>query len=76
MEIKEADRPKRMSVKLPADSARMLEELAQTQDVTQTEILRKAIAREYYFAKELGMGSGSKLIVKTATEETKEVIFL
>ena len=64
---------KRMSVTLSSDAAQLLEWLAATQGITQTEALRKAIATEAYLYKEIKQGS--KVLILTSDKEVREVIF-
>lgn len=64
---------KRMSVSLSGDAARLLEELATQQGVTQVDALRKAIATEAYFQKEIR--EGAKVLLQKADKEIREVIF-
>ncbi len=65
--------PKRMSVTLPSDTAKWLELLAESQGITQTEALRKAIATEAYIQREIA--EGSKILVQKADKEIREVVF-
>jgi hypothetical protein len=64
---------KRISVSLSADAAQMLEYLAKTQGITQNEALRKAIATEAYFHKEIR--AGSKVLLQKSDKEIREVVF-
>lgn len=64
---------KRMSISLSSDIAQMLEWLAETQNLTQNEALRKAIATEAYIQKEIR--EGSKILLQKADNEIREVIF-
>lgn len=64
---------KRISVSLSADTAQMLEYLAKTQGITQNEALRKAIATEGYFQKEIR--AGSKVLLQKSDKEIREVVF-
>lgn len=64
---------KRISVSLSADAAQMLEYLAKTQGITQNEALRKAIATEAYFQKEIR--AGSKVLLQKSNKEIREVVF-
>jgi hypothetical protein len=65
--------PKRMSITLSSDAAKWLELLAESQGITQTEALRKAIATEAYIQKEIA--EGSKILVQKADKEIREVVF-
>jgi len=67
------NKSKRMSVSLSDDAARLLESLATTQGITQTEALRKAIATEAYIQKELA--SGSKILLLKSDKDIREVVF-
>jgi hypothetical protein len=64
---------KRISVSLSTDAAQMLEYLAKTQGITQNEALRKAIATEAYFQKEIR--AGSKILLQKSDKEIREVVF-
>jgi hypothetical protein len=64
---------KRMSVSLSGDTARMLETLAETQGITQNEVLRKAIATEAYLQQEIMQGS--KVLLQRSDKEICEVVF-
>ena len=63
----------RTKVELSEDAAEILECLAATQKITQSEALRKAIATEAYLSKEIGQGS--KLLLLTSDKEVREVLF-
>lgn len=65
--------PKRMSITLSSDAAKWLELLAESQGITQTEALRKAIATEAYIQKEIA--EGSKILIQKADKEIREVVF-
>ncbi|NEP90919.1 MAG: hypothetical protein F6K18_31190 [Okeania sp. SIO2C2] len=71
----QASRPptKRMSVTLPTDVAEMLEFLATNQGITQNEAIRKAIATEAYFQKEIKQGS--TVLIMNSDKSVKEVVF-
>jgi len=72
----QASRPptsKRMSVTLPIDVAEMLEFLATSQGISQNEALRKAIATEAYFQKEIKQGS--TVLIMNSDKSMKEVVF-
>ncbi|NET24422.1 CopG family transcriptional regulator [Okeania sp. SIO1I7] len=64
---------KRMSVSLPGEVAEMLEYLATSQGITQNEAVRKAIATENYFRKEIIEG-GTILIMNADKKSVKEVV--
>jgi hypothetical protein len=68
-----AQKPKRMSVSLAGDAARMLEDLAAAQGITQSEALRKAIATESYIREELS--NGSTVLIQKPSLELREVVF-
>ena len=65
--------PKRLSISLSGDAAKMLEWLAENQGVTQNEALRKAIATETYFRQELE--AGTKVLLEKANKDIREVVF-
>lgn len=71
----ESNQPKikRMSVILSSDAAQLLEWLAATQGITQTEALRKAIATEAYLHKEIKQGS--KVLILNSDKEVREIVF-
>ncbi|MGD1703308.1 CopG family transcriptional regulator [Dapis sp. BLCC M229] len=71
----QASRPstKRMSVTLPTDVAEMLEFLARNQGISQNEAIRKAIATEAYFQKEIKQGS--TVLIMNSDKSVKEVVF-
>ncbi len=71
----QASRPptKRMSVTLPTDVAEMLEFLATNQGISQNEAIRKAIATEAYFQKEIKQGS--TVLIMNSDKSVKEVVF-
>ena len=64
---------KRMSITLPAEVAEMLEFLATSQSITQNEALRKTIATENYFRREIMQGA-TILITNSDKESVKEVV--
>lgn len=64
---------KRMSITLPVEIAEMLEFLAASQSITQNEALRKAIATENYFRREIIQGA-TILITNSDKESVKEVV--
>ena len=64
---------KRMSVTLTREARKMLEFLADSQGISQNEALRKAIATEAYFQKQIKQGS--TVLVVGSDESVKEVVF-
>lgn len=64
---------KRMSVSFSSEDKEMLDFLARSQGITQTQALRKAIATEAYFLKE--REEGGKILVMNADKTMKEVVF-
>lgn len=66
-------KPTRMSVSLPSDAAQMLETLATNQGISKNEALRKAIATEAYFQREISQGS--TILVQKANNELREIVF-
>ena len=75
--LTQASRPptsnKRMSITLPTEVAEMLEFLATSQGISQNEALRKAIATEAYFHKEIKQGS--TVLIMNSDKSMKEVVF-
>lgn len=65
--------PKRISVSLPPDTAALLEQLAQIQDITMVEAIRKAINTEAYLQGEIR--EGCKVQIVAADGTTKEIVF-
>ena len=63
---------KRMTIQLPQDTSEFLEWLANEQNISQVEAIRKAIATEYYLQKEIKQGA--KVLVQTQ-ETVKEIVF-
>ncbi len=70
--VSKVETKKRMTIQLPKDTAEFLEWLAQEQDISQVEAIRKAIATEYYFQKEIKQGA--KVLVQNQ-DQIKEIIF-
>jgi hypothetical protein len=66
-------RNKRMTISLADDASQMLEYLADSQNVTQNEALRRAIATEVYIKRELA--DGSKILTQRPDGEIREVVF-
>ncbi|MGB3509412.1 MAG: hypothetical protein WBA93_09240 [Microcoleaceae cyanobacterium] len=64
---------KRMSVTLTREAREMLEFLADSQGISQNEALRKAIATEAYFQKQIKQGS--TVLVMDSNKSMKEVVF-
>jgi hypothetical protein len=64
---------KRLTVVLTDEAERMLTYLAQTQGITKSEALRKAIATEAYFLEE--RMRGSRVVIQKNNDEIREVIF-
>ena len=71
--VSEANKPTRMSVSLPPDAAEMLDVLATSQGISKNEALRKAIATEAYFQKEIS--EGSTILVQKTNNELREIVF-
>jgi Ribbon-helix-helix protein, copG family len=65
--------PKRMSVSLSGDAAKLLAQLAESQGITQNEALRKAIATEAYLRQE--MEQGAKVLLQKSSKDIREVVF-
>lgn len=70
-----APRPpnKRMTVTFSGDILAALDFLAETQGISQNEVLRKAIATEAYLFKE--RQQGSKVLLQKPDGEIREVVF-
>lgn len=66
---------KRMTITLSGDIAEILEDLAETQGITQNETLCRAIATEAYFFKEREQGA-KVLLRRPEQKELVEVEFL
>lgn len=70
----EADTPKRMTVHLPAETARMLEILSKLQSISLNEAIRRAISTESFIQNEI-RNNRSKFLVETQDGKMKELIF-
>ena len=64
---------KRMTVTLPAETAKMLEILSKLQGITLNEAIRRAISTESFIQNEVQ--NKSKVLLETADGNTKELIF-
>jgi hypothetical protein len=64
---------KRMTISLSEDTANMLKHLADSQAITQNEVIRRALASEFYLKKE--QESGSTILVQKSNKEIREVVF-
>lgn len=64
---------KRLSVSLSEYFADLLQFLAESQGVSQTEAIRKAIAMEAFFLRETQQGS--KILLQRPDNEIREVLF-
>ncbi|MBW4460470.1 MAG: hypothetical protein KME47_09555 [Nodosilinea sp. WJT8-NPBG4] len=64
--------PKRMSINLTGDAAEYLEDLAESQGITQTEALRRAIATESYIQKSIK--EGYRVLLQNK-DEIREIVF-
>ena len=65
---------KRMTVNLPAETARMLEILSKLQSISLNEAIRRAISTESFIQNEI-RNNKSRLYLETSEGETKELIF-
>lgn len=65
--------PKRISVSLAGDAARLLTHLAESQDLSENAVIRKALATEYYIYEELAQGS--KILIQKPDKSIREVVF-
>jgi hypothetical protein len=63
----------RISIGLSGETVELLKFLAQSQDISQNEALRRAIATDVYFLKE--RLEGSKILLQKPDKELREVIF-
>lgn len=64
---------KRITFTIPEDEAKLLEELAEKQSVTQTEALRRAIATESYFFN--ARQEGVKVLTLLPEGDVREIVF-
>ena len=64
---------KRMTINLPADTARMLELLSDLQGISQIEAIRRAISTEAYIQREVK--NGSKILVQPPDNQIRELVF-
>ena len=64
---------KRMSITLTGDAVQHLEFLSQTQNITQNEALKKAIATEVYIRQ--SVVQGTKVLLQKPDGEIREVVF-
>lgn len=65
--------PKRMTVVLPAETARMLEILSELQSISMNEAIRRAISTEAFIQHEVR--NNSKVLLETKDGKIKELIF-
>jgi hypothetical protein len=70
---KSAQSNKRMSIGLSGETVELLEFLADSQGISQTEAIRRAIATDVYFIKE--RLEGSKVLLQKPDKEIREVLF-
>ena len=66
-------RPKRLSLSLSADAAGLLEQLAETQGISQNEVIRRSLMTEAYIQQEIQQGS--RILIQKADDEIREVVF-
>lgn len=64
---------KRMTIALTQETAKMLELLSEHQGVTQIEALRRAISTEAFIQREIK--NGSRILVQSPDNQTKELVF-
>jgi metal-responsive CopG/Arc/MetJ family transcriptional regulator len=64
---------KRMSINLSSDVAKWLQAIADEQNISQSEALRRAIATEKYLLDE--RSKGSKILLQKSDKEIREVVF-
>ena len=67
------DSPKRMTVVLPPETAKMLEILCELQSISMNEAIRRAISTEAFIQTEIR--NKSKILIETEEGGTKELIF-
>jgi hypothetical protein len=65
--------PRRISVTLLGDSANALDYIAESQNITPNDAVRKAILLEEFFLKEQALGG--KVLIEKANGTTREVVF-
>lgn len=63
---------KRMTIELGENSAQLLEWLSEIEEISQTEVIRRAIGTEAFLQKEIL--NGGKVFVQTS-EGLKEIVF-
>jgi hypothetical protein len=64
---------KRLSLKLSSDSATLLEYLAETQGISQNEVIRRALGTEAFLQREID--AGSRILIHDAKDNIREIVF-
>ena len=72
--MKTSDAVKRISISLPPTSVKILDLLAESQEVSQSEAIRRAIANELFILHQVR--KGSKILVEDADGKLKELVFV
>jgi len=68
------DTAKRITVSLPPTSVKILDVLTESQEVSQSEAIRRAIANELFILHQVR--KGSKILVEDADGKLKELVFI
>jgi hypothetical protein len=71
--IERLSQPRRISVTLLGDSAGALDYIAESQNITPNDAVRKAILLEEFFLKEQALGG--KVLIEKANGTIREVVF-
>lgn len=64
--------PRKVTVNLPDEAVKVIQEYADARDITFTEALRRLISHEKYFIDELE--SGGKLLIEKPDKSLREVV--
>ena len=73
LKIGRLSQPRRISVTLLGDSANALDYIAESQNITPNDAVRKAILLEEFFLKEQALGG--KVLIEKANGTIREVVF-
>ena len=71
--VQRLSQPRRISVTLLGDSANALDYIAESQNITPNDAVRKAILLEEFFLKEQALGG--KVLIEKANGTIREVVF-
>lgn len=63
---------RKVTVNLPEDQVRFLQEIAEAEDLTFTDVLRRAINSEKFFVQQ--ENTGNKVLVEEAGQRIREVV--